>query len=351
MGLPEIVISFQEKAETAIGRSERGIVAIILKDDTGSFDMKEYSLYEDVEDADFKAESKDYIELAFKGYPNKVIVIRLDEDATDYSEALNMLASKKFNYLAIPSVKEAETAAIVTWVEGQREKNKIFKAVLPNEAGDFEGIINFTTGDIKVKEKTYTTAEYTARLAGIFAGLSLERSATYYVLDEVESITESTDPNADINEGKLILINDGEKIKIGRAVNSLKTLKEGQKEDLKKIKIIESMDLVTEDIRSSFDDEYVGKVSNNYDNKQLFVANVNAYFMALTKMGVLDNAYSNSCGIDAEAHKKLLKKKHVDISSMKDIDIKKLNTGSRVFLSGGLKFVDAMEDLDFNINM
>ena len=34
MGLPEIVIEFRTKGVTAVKRSARGIVAVILKDDT-----------------------------------------------------------------------------------------------------------------------------------------------------------------------------------------------------------------------------------------------------------------------------------------------------------------------------
>ena len=34
MGLPEIIIEFKTKGVTAIKRSARGIVAIVLKDDT-----------------------------------------------------------------------------------------------------------------------------------------------------------------------------------------------------------------------------------------------------------------------------------------------------------------------------
>ena len=34
MGLPEILIEFKQRAETAVRRSENGIVAVILADDT-----------------------------------------------------------------------------------------------------------------------------------------------------------------------------------------------------------------------------------------------------------------------------------------------------------------------------
>ena len=52
----------------------------------------------------------------------------------------------------------------------------------------------------------------------------MTESATYQVLADVTSITESLTADEDINSGKFILVNDGEKIKVGRGVNSLATL-------------------------------------------------------------------------------------------------------------------------------
>ena len=83
-----------------------------------------------------------------------------------------------------------------------------------NAAADDEGIINFATDNIEVGAKTYTTAEFCCRIAGILAGLPLNRSATYYTLPEIESITESETPDDDVDNGKLILINDGTKTKM-----------------------------------------------------------------------------------------------------------------------------------------
>lgn len=353
MGLPEILIEFKTQGTTAIQRSARGIVALILKDDTDtSFDTKIYRSIDEIDAADWTAANKDYIEKAFLGTPSMVIVERIPTTATDYNAALDRLKNKKWNYLAIPGIDAADVANIATWIKTERDINKkTFKAVLPNHAADHEGIINFATDNIKVGEKVYTTAEYCARIAGILAGLPFSRSATYYELPEVESITESTDPDADIDAGKLILINDGEKIKIGRGVNSLTTTTANKGEDFKKIKIVDAIDLVRDDIRNTFDNYYVGKVVNTYDNKILFLAAVNAYFDELERLDVLDPNYNNIAEIDLEAQKAYLQSIGVDVSGMKDQEIKEYNTGSKVFAKASVKFLDAMEDLQFTVYM
>jgi hypothetical protein len=351
MPLPEININFQSLAVSAIQRSQRGIVALILKDDTGVFETKEYRTATEIETTDWTVENKDYIEKAFLGIPSKVIVERIDTLAADYNAALTRLASKVWNYLAIPAIATADVAAISTWLVGERDNNKkTFKAVLPNSLSDHEGVINFTTEGIVVGGTIYTASEYTARIAGILAGLSLERSATYFVLPEVDTITEHTDPDADIDAGQLILINDGEKVKIGRGVNSLTTTTASQGDDWKKIKIIEGHDLVKEDITRTFNDEYVGKVNNSYDNQSLYFAAVNAYLSGLEGT-VLNPNVDNAVSVDVEAQRQAWEAIGTDTSDWDDQEVKENSFQSKVFVGGSIRFLDAMEDLDFKISV
>ncbi|MDF2546144.1 MAG: phage tail sheath protein [Anaerosolibacter sp.] len=352
MGLPEILIEFKTQGLTAIQRSARGIVALILKDDTGNFDTKTYKSIDEVDAADWTPDNKDYIEKTFMGIPSRIIVERIGTGDADYNTALGRLKNKKWNWLAIPGLQDADKITISTWIKTERDVNKkTFKAVLPNIVADHEGIVNFATDDLKVGEETYTTTEYCARIAGILAGLPFTRSSTYYALSEVESITESADPNADIDAGKLILINDGEKIKIGRGVNSLTTTTATKGEEFKKIKIVDAVDLVRDDIRNTFDGSYVGKVINSYDNKVLFMAAVNAYFAELEKQDILDPAFDNLAEVDGDSQRNYLAGKGIDVSSLSDQQIKEYNTGSKVFAKASIKFLDAMEDLKFTVFM
>lgn len=346
MGLPEININFQSLAVSAIQRSQRGIVALILKDDTGAFDTKEYKAITDIDPLDWTETNRDYIEKAMLGVPSKIIVERINVADLDHTDGLTRLTSKVFNYLAIPEI--VDVANVSTWTEGQRDnEKKTFKAVLPNSLSDHEGVINFATEGIVVGEMTYTAAEYTARIAGLLAGLSLERSSTYFVLPEVNSITESEDPDADIDAGKLILINDGEKIKIGRGVNSLTTTTD-KSDDWKKIKIIEGHDLIKEDISKTFNDDYVGKVNNSYDNQVLFLAAVNAYIAGLEGT-VLNPNVENIIGVDIEKQRQAWESVGTDTSDWDDQKVKENSFQSKVFAGGSVRFLDAMEDLDFKI--
>lgn len=346
MGLPEITITFKTLAETAVKRSGNGVVALILADTTKADTAYSYKNENDVVKSHWTTENLGYIELAFKGSPKQVIVERVQSEE-EYDDAKGRLSHKKWNYLAIPGISSEKVSDISEWIIGLRKKGKTYKAVLPNSESDDVGIINYTTDENNTGAKTYSTAEYCARIAGLLAGMPLDRSATGEVLPELVSIKESTTPNDDIDGGKFILINDGEQIEVGRAVNSLTTTDADHTDDMKSIKIIEGMDLMADDIRLTFKENYKGG-SNSLENKELFVAAVNQYLENLVREGVLFDGYDHYAEIDVEAQRKWLSEKY-DVSSLTDSEIKKQNTGTLMFLAAHTQLQNAAEDLRFTI--
>lgn len=352
MGLPEINIEFLGRAVSAVKRSELGIVALILKDNVQTADTVIYTSLEEVKTGEWSIENLDIIQKTFMGTPSKIIIERLSLEAADYNVALTRLNNKRFNYLAIPGIEASDTSLIATWIKTKRDNNKkTFKAVLPNTEGDHEGILNFTASEIKVGEKEYTTSEYTARIAGAMAGLPFTRSSTYLEFPEIESIAEIEDPDAAIDNGELILINDGENIKIGRGVNSLTTTTVQKTEDFKSIRVVEVMDMIKDDIRTTFDTQYVGKVNNIYDNQVLFITSVNAYFNKLAADEILDPSAVNKATIDVAKQRLSWESIGTDTKNWDDQKVKETSFKRNVFLAGNVKIVDAMEDLDFDISI
>ena len=78
MGLPSIDFIFKTKAATAISRSARGILAIVVQDATKTdFSSKTYGTLLDVDSADYTADNYAAISRAFDAAPYKVIVVRI----------------------------------------------------------------------------------------------------------------------------------------------------------------------------------------------------------------------------------------------------------------------------------
>jgi hypothetical protein len=354
MGLPNINIAFKTQAITSITRSQKGVVAIILKDAATAAQGAHVLTNTTQIPAELGAVNQAYIAQAFIGYvnpPRKVIVYVLSDTATDLSEALSYLATQTFDYLVgPPDCSAADATEIATWIATQRANDFTPKAVLPNKAADNEAIINFTTEGIKVGDATYTAAGYCARIAGLIAGTPMTISCTYAPLPEVTDVNRLTKAEMDaaIDAGKFIIFHDGEKVKVGRAVNSLQTTTQEKGEIFKKIKIVEAVDMIKNDIKITAQDNYIGKYANSYDNKCLLITAIKGYFTQLEQEGILQ-AGSSSVDIDLAAQEAYLQSIGIDTSTMTEKEIREANTGDKVFLTASIKILDAIEDIDLAI--
>jgi len=353
MKLPSINIVFSTQAASAIERSQKGIVALIIRDSAanGSYILTKTKQIP----TELSTANKNYISRAFIGNedpPKKVIVYVLPEDAEDLSEALTYLEGQKFDYLAgPPDITTAECTEIVNWIESMRADGFTPKAVLPNTAADNEAIINFTTSGINDGTNTYTAAEYCSRIAGLIAGTPMAISCAYAVLPEVVDIDRLSNDEADeaVAKGQFILVYDGEKVKVGRGVNSLQTTTEDKGEPFKKIKIVEAVDMIKTDIKKTIEDNYIGKYTNSYDNKCLLISAIKGYFTGLENDGILKAG--STVEIDIDAQEAYLQSIGKDTSTMSEEEIKTAATGDKVFLKASVTILDAIEDVDINITI
>ena len=385
LGMPSVNIAFEEAGIEAIERSKRGIVALILEEPQDTI-TKLLTDHNGTDNSTIKAitnpfvifttddipseltdNNKDYIKKCLIGYTKTPYRVRVylqatgdEKNATDadkFSATLKKLATDRFDYLAIPTIAEAQCETVATWVKTNREnKFKKIKAVLPNCDADYEGIINFGNTSIVTKNKTYTPEEYTARIAGLIAGTPMTISATYAPLAEViDCDKHDLDENdKKVNQGQFFIWFDGEKFKMSRAMNSLVTTTQGKLEAYQTIKTVDIMDMMYDDIRQTCQDYYIGKYTNDYDNKCLLMSAIMGYFKELEQGRLLQKDYST---IDINVEKvKNYQLEHglytkEELADMTEQEIKQLDTKKQVFLTAKIKILDAMEDIDLPISI
>jgi hypothetical protein len=350
--LPSINIAFKNTAAAAMAQGAVGIVALILKDALVAAGVGEYQVYT-VNDipAGLTATNKDYVQLALNGSPSQVKLIVLPAAAANYTTAQDYLETIKWNVLAVPGIAAGDVAGMATWVKGLFDtKLRKIQAVLPANAGDHPAIINFTTDNIKVGAATYTTSVFTARIAGLIAGLPLTVSPTYQVLPEVSDVPKLTKAQADtaIDAGQLILFHDGEKVKIARGVTSRTTVDASFGADWKKIKVVRILNKIYTDIRKTVEDNYIGKYNNSYINKLLLVSAIGAYFEQLEQDGALDPGKSVA-DIDTTAQRTYLQSIGTSTAGWTEQQIREANTRDQVFLRASAKPLDAIEDVKLDI--
>lgn len=372
--MPTLTILFQQRAQTTIARSQKGVAALILRDALTAGQAWSLTSTAQIPEKLGKV-NQDAIRRVFKGGvnpPRKVLVYCLGAEDTLDAEtdvqaegseeaaaeakpgsgaaALKWLGTQKFDYLAGPAdLSETEAAVIKEWIIKKREDDHvIFKAVLPGCAANNEGIVNFTASGIQVAGDVFDAASYCGRVAGLIAGTPMKQSVTYAALPEVEDINRLSALEEDeaVGRGELILTHDGEKVKFGRGVNSLTTTT-GRSEVWRKIKIVEVLDLLQWDLRLAIQDNYIGKFQNSYDNKLLLITSVKLYLQALAKDGLIESDFV--CDIDVEEQDAYLQSVGVATAEMTEQQIREANTGTYVFLAIDIRPIDAIEDVKIKI--
>lgn len=342
---PTFTVTFKELAVNAIKRQTRGHIVLVLNSDA---DKISYKMLCEADKNDFTAEDYFELQLCFMGNPKKVTVLSKEEDISELIAKLD----KYDNYtLCWPDITDAEMLSIKNYIKAQREKNNYSIGIFANKNGlDSEYMINFVSGDIKLlyegETKTVTASEYLPRIAGALAGLSQNRSLTYFELSEILDADVSNDADEIVSKGGLTIIYQDGSFKLGRAVNSLVTLTDGITEAFQKIRIVNIMDMIANDIISTFRKNYVGKYVNNYANKKRFIGAVNTYLKGLASDGLLDEANENSVSLSYDKIKAFIEEKGVSTENMSYEDILSYNTGSKVLLDGVCSPVDCMEDLN-----
>lgn len=362
MGLPEISVYFKEKGIAAIESAKRGIILLLLNDASVQAVTK-YTVFDNDDIPETLSEdNKKQIELALIGYqttPYKIVVLAFPKTGrtADINAKLKAAEALKFTYLVYPEATTEESTTIATWIKAQRtQKDNKVKAVLYKTAADNEGIINVTNEYFEVKTKKYTGQQYLSRIAGLICGTPATIACTFAPLPEVTGVefVDRETLDSRIDNGEFVVFDDGEKIKVARGVNSFVTTVQNKGKSFKKIKLVELMDMVHDDIKKTAEDNYLGKYANSYDNRCLLITAINGYFLELEAASLAEKG-KNNCSIDVEATKIYLmkngRKTKEELKQMKEIDIKYENIGDNVFLTAEMSLLDAIETIKLPIHI
>ena len=193
--------------------------------------------------------------------------------------------------------------------------------------------------------------QYVPTILGMLAGLPMTRSATSFLCGNLKEVSIFDEIDDVIDKGGFCLYKDEGDIRVARACTSLEEITQDETEDMKDIIIIESMDLMRDDIYSTFK-KWIGKYKNKYDNQVLFFTAINAYFKELEKEDILDKEYDNYSEVDVEAQRLAwlgVGKKEVE--EWDDEKVKKSTFKKKVFMKAKIKILNAVEDFKFTINM
>jgi len=231
-------------------------------------------------------------------------------DAADYAEAFDKFETQDFNLFTLDGVSDSGIqTSLKAWIAKIRSQGKgvigviggsgaddkavdaVGKATARSTAMNYEGIVNVGTGAI-LNGVEYESAKVAIYIAGLIAGQNLNQSVTYAVTpfaDVTRRWTRSEMEQA-IDNGVLILYNDGEKVKVLKGINTLTSLGEGQNNAWKKIRSIRVMDAINADLLKTAEDNYIGKVNNTEAGRNALIGACKEYMKTLARGGVIESS-------------------------------------------------------------
>ena len=357
MGLPTITINFKTLAETVLVRSARGILAVIIQDDTEvTWTSKAYATIQEFQ-ADAAAYDEDTtnyddIARAFIAGPNQVLVVRV-ASTDDIDDATAIL--DKLSYHWVCTNVAAFQSGLVTYVKAANAASNFrkVKTIVTGVSGANDPhIVNAVNLSVTLTNDSDVYMRcYLPRLGGILAACPIDSSVTYAPLTDLKAADPVADVGTSIDAGNLVLYLEDEAIRIARGVTTLVTPGAAQNDDMKKISIVEAMDMIQEDIIRTWKNFYMGKVKNSADNQALFVSDILTYFKALAAQAVLDPDSPLTAEIDVPAMRNAWEAAGTDVSDLTDAQVKRKTFRSYVYVTSTLRILDAMEDLVMNITL
>ena len=151
-----------------------------------------------------------------------------------------------------------------------------------------------------------------------------------------------------VGNGEFFFFNDGDKIKVARGVNSFVSIYQGKGDDFKFCKIVDLLDMIHDDIKTTAHDSYIGRYPNDASNRALLVAAILGYYKELEGEGLLE-VDQNDAYIDIKAVKNWRLQNGLntrdELESMSNDQIKKLNLHENVFIAGNLSPINAIENI------
>jgi len=342
---PNIKVIFQTLATTAIERSERGKLCILIDDDTNTDTWTTLEGVEDIVADDWASENVQLLGTAFEVFtPHTVIIRRVGTD--DIGTILKDVATKKATQLCYPGVSEEDDLTIVTWAKAQvEEQGTVYISTFATNSDSCAVVeLNNTSFTHQIIED-YTPSMFTVMLGGAMAGCPLNRSLDNYIMPTLTAVD-----NVEYAEGKLSLYNDDDQVRIVLAVNSKTEFDSTWKENTRKIKVFEGMNIVRHDIEDTFKDNWVNHYINNYNNKMAFCNVVNKTYFPSLQPNVLDSEYDNAMDISSEMNKAKIVIDGKDPDDYTDAQIKRYNTADFFYATADVMFADTMAHLELKIN-
>lgn len=214
--------------------------------------------------------------------------------SADYSTFLAAVELQTVNAIACPTDDADIKALFIAYAKRMvQDEGKYLQVVVPDTQADFEAVLSVKNGVILEDGTHVTNAMATAYLAGATAACPLTGSLTnapYGGAVDVDTRYTVSEQTGFAKSGQIVFIPDpvgGNGVLVQKDINTLVTFTPDRSYIMSKNKIIRALYSICTYINNLGMMHYSGKIQNSVDGRNLFQADVLAYFRDLAADGIL----------------------------------------------------------------
>lgn len=219
--------------------------------------------------------------------------------AGEYADAFAAFEAEEFNILGLPVDDNPIKQLAVAYTKRLREQEgKKIQTVLYNyPAANHEGIISLKNSVIASDGLTVEPTSLIWEIAAMQAAADVNESLTYASITNAVEVTPKY-TNSEIvqalNNGELVLSVVNGKVVIEQDINTLTTFSPEKDNKFRKNRVVRVLDAAANDIKRIFSQNYIGKINNNADGRNLLKGEVISYLDNLQGLGAIQNFDSQS---------------------------------------------------------
>lgn len=334
--LPGAYINIKTNEPLSITSLDRGKVLILQELSAGTNNQIYKKTYEDdTFPAEATADDKKLSMLALKN-AKEVYVYKLKNNhtANDIKTALSNIKTFMFDVLVYPydTGKEEIKALIKEFIEDLRNTDGVkVTAVMANYTANSEAVINVVQSFVLEDDAKLKPEQVAVYVAGLSAGASITTSNTGKIIQgikDVEPRFTKSEMEAGVRDGKFLFkVDNNANVSVLYDINSLTTFTPEKGNIFAKNRVIRTLDGIASDIARVFEANFVGKLNNNADGRNVLKSTLIEYFKNMQRLNAIDD-------FDA-----------------KDVDIKEGSTIESVIIDARIKPIDSVEKIYISVNL
>lgn len=212
----------------------------------------------------------------------------------DHTAFLTALELLDFNTVGL-TVDDATLKPLYTaFVRRLREdEGKKVQAVVPNyPAADYEGVISVKNGVVLSDGTTLTAAQAVAWVAGATAGATVSQALTYAAYDDAVDVSPrytNSQIEAALLAGEFVFTPSNGRAIVEQDINTLHTFTAEKGQQSRKNRVLRVLDGIANDLKTTFEAFYLGKVDNNADGRNLLKSEIISYLNTLQAINAIQN--------------------------------------------------------------